>query len=285
MSTGTYSPTRKEVLCWLISAAVFVAFISLGIWIHGHIMNGLHDKQRLYQTAIKTENGEEFNYSIDTRQGNIMTYGTFTFVDYVKFPEMKKQFSQVTRTEEEYTRHEEEVCEDVYDSEGEVVGEDCHTEVSYSWDYNGSNSLEGQKVKLFSREYSTSQFAFGSSRGIDASEIVDGADGHYWYPKGKGSCIFSWGECADEGDIRYRYSVRDGSIAGSIFVNTSQGYIKPAEGNGAIRVQGDSIESRVKSVETEAAWATGGFIAVWVILTLAATAGVTYWWWSIVYGY
>ena len=278
MNIGTYSLTKKEALLWLLSAAVMVAFISLGIWIHGNIMNGYHDKQRLYQTAIKTENGEEFNYSIDTRQGNIMTSGTFTFVDFVKFPEMKQQFSKVTKTEEEYTRHEEEVCEDTYDSEGNVDGETCHTEVSYSWDFNGSDTLEGQKVKFFEREYPSSMFRFGSERGIDASEVIDGIEGHYYYPNGIGSCIFSWGECDREGNIRYYYSVRDGAVSGSIFVNTSQGHLKPAEGSGAINVGSDTIEEKTKKAATEAAWVRGGFIALWVILTIGATIGVTALW-------
>lgn len=207
-----------------------------------------------------------------------MTSGTFTFVDLVSFPEMKQKFSQVTKSEQEYTRHEEEVCEDTYDSEGNVTGETCHTEVTYSWDFNGSESLQGEKVTLFGREYSSSTFSFGSGRGIDASEIVDGADGHYWYPKGKGSCIFSWGECDREDNIRYYYSVRDNSVSGSIFVNTSQGYLKPAEGSGAINVGSDTIEGKLKAVESQIAWSSGGFIFLWVLLTIGATIGATVLW-------
>ena len=259
-----------------MSAAVFVAFTSLGIFLHGKILHGLQDRQRLYQTAIKTENGDEFNYSIDTKQGNIMTYGTFHFVDFVKFPEMTKKFSQVTRTEEKYTRHEEEVCEDTYDSEGNVTGESCHTEVSYSWDYNGSDSLEAKKVKFFGREYSTSMFALGGGSTIDASEIVKGAEGRYWYPEGdKGESFFGFGG-ADVGDIRYHYDVRGATVTGSIFVNTYNG-LKAAEGD-VIRLEKASIDDRVKQVATEANWASGGFIFLWIILTLGTTAGVTYWW-------
>lgn len=296
MNIGTYSLTKKEALLWLVSAAVMVAFISLGIFLHGKILNDTHDKQRLYQTAIKTKNGEEFNYSIDTRQGNILTYGTFHFVDFVKFPEMTKEFSQVIKTEEEYNRHEREVCETHYetetqyetvtDDEGnttteavevEVPVEECHTEEYYEWDYNGSETLEGQKVKLYEREYPSSMFAYGSSRGINASEIVNGATGQYWYKNGdKGEGFFGIGG-ASVGDLRYRYDVRDASVSGSIFVNTSQGFMKAVEGN-IIRVHRESIEERVEKINTEAAWASGGFIALWVILTIGATIGVTALW-------
>jgi hypothetical protein len=265
-------------LWWLISATTAVAFISLGIFVHSRILDGLYKKQHLYQTAIRTTDKEQFNYSIDSKQGNILTYGTFHFVDFVKFPEMKKSFSMVEKTKERYTRHEHEECDT--DEEGNETN--CHTVVEYTWDYAGRERLEGKKVKFFDREYNTSQFAFGSIRDIDAGEIVDGSVGHYWYPEGdKGYKFFGFGG-NNVGDIRYKYSVRDETVTGSIFINTYSGF-QSAE-NGIIRVDKASIEERVKNVTIEAKWASGGFIVLWTLLTIAATVGVTYLWFSKVHG-
>ena len=280
--------------------------VSLGVWLNNKILEGTYEKQRLYQTAIKTSDKDEFNYAIDSRQGNVLTYGTFTFLDLYKFPEMDKEFAYVQKTKEEYTEKEREVCEThyrtetqtqtrtEYDADGnayeveyevevEVPYEECHTETYYEWDYVESDTLESKRVKFMEREYNTSQFHFGFTRSIDASEIIKGATDRYWYPDGKKeSNFFGWGGHS-VGDIRYHYDVRDTQVSGTIFVNTYNGTLEPAE-SGGLNVSSSSIEQRVTDASTQATTAKWAFFAVWTLLTIGATIGVTYLWWQAVYG-
>lgn len=302
MNIGTYSASRKEILYWLITAATFVAMIGLGVWINNKVSEGTYEKQRLYQTAIKTTDKGEFNYSIDSRQGNVLTYGTFTFLDLYKFPEMNKEFAYVQKTKEEYNRHEREVCETYYrtetetrteyDTDGEpyeveyeveVPYEECHTEEYYEWDYQGSEQQESKRVKFMEREYNTSTFHFGFTRSIDASEIIQGANDRYWYPEGKKESNFFGFGGHSVGDIRYHYDIRDTQVSGSIFVNTYNGTLEPAE-SGGLNVSSSSIEQRVTDASTQATVAAWTFGIFWTLLTIGATIGVTYLWWQAVYG-
>lgn len=276
MNIGTYFNNKTNFLYWLLSATILVVFISLGIWLHEKVIDSSYERQKLYQTALKTQDKDEFNYSVDSRQGNVLSYGTFTFIDFVKFPEMNKEFSKVTKTEERYTRHQHEEC----DTDEDGNDTNCRTVVDYSWDYNGRETIEGQKVKFFDREYNTSKFSFHSDRSVNASEIIPGAN-EYWYPEGyKGEGFLGFGG-ASEGDLRYEYDVRDNSTVGSIFINTYKG-LNPAENN-IIEVSDKTIKERFDSVIAEAQIAGIGFIVGWTLLTLCATGGSIYYWWVKVY--
>jgi hypothetical protein len=92
-----YSTNKKLALSLaVVAGAVFL--ISIGVWIEGKIVDGAERKAQMYQTAIQTKSDNEFNYSIDTKQGRILAEVTVNSVDKVKFPEMNKEFSKVEKT-------------------------------------------------------------------------------------------------------------------------------------------------------------------------------------------
>lgn len=253
----------SKFLLWLVPGVVLVAFISLGIFIHGNIMNGSDQEKRLYTTALQTKNDDEFNYSVDTKQGNVLAYGTFTTLSGVKFDEMDKTFMAVVRYKERYTRHTREEC--TTDSNG---NESCYTKVYYEWNIIGSDKKEAPKVKFAGREYDTALFYF-SLEGIEASEFVKEAD-RYYYPGGKPGF---WG--ANEGDIRYWYQIVPEEVRGSILVNTSDGGLKSPTG-GKIGVSDLPVKERVERVKKNATTKSVVFIVAWSILTLGASAGAGY---------
>ena len=282
MSTGIYSRNKALILLWLIPAICLTIFISLGIWITEKVVNGAEQELRLYTTALQTKNDTEFNYAIDTRQGNILTWATFESVDSVKFDEMNKSFMSVSKTKEVYTQHEREVCETHYrtetrmvlDEDGNYVTETyevpydvCRMETYYTWDWDGTEEKSVDKVKLAGRTYDKKLFSF-SDRSIDASEIIKGQTGHYYYPEER---FLNW--FASEGDIRYYYRVTELKIIGSIFVNTNNGNLA-AVGGGAISVSGTSVAARIKNIETSIAVKKWLFIIPWTLLTLVVTGFV-----------
>ncbi len=259
MSTGIYSRNKALILLWLIPAICLTIFISLGIWITEKVVNGAEQELRLYTTALQTKNDTEFNYAIDTRQGNILTWATFESVDSVKFDEMNKSFMSVSKTKEVYTQHEREVCST--DSDG---NEHCHTEIYYSWDWHGTETRSVNKVILANRTYDKKLFSFQDAF-IPASDIIQDETDRYYYPKKR---LLGW--FASVGDIRYYYVATELKVVGSIFVNTSGGTLVSATG-GAINVSSVGISERIKNIETSIALKKWLFIIFWTLLTLFIT--------------
>lgn len=258
MNIGTYSTNNFSKLLWLVIVAVAVFFFSTGTWVYNKVLDGSDQKVRMYQTAIKIEDEKQFNYSIDTHQGNILAWGNFEAVEPAKFAEMSKKYLAVEKVTERYTRHESETCWT------DINGfEQCTTTVWYSWDWFSSTKVESPEVKLNGRTYPTNLFHFTLKR-VHASEIIPGATNEYWYPHKKDWLIFT-----SEGDIRYAFNVVDIKTAGSILANTSGGALRPAEGS-KIAVSNKQVSERVKEAQNAANASKWGFIIAWTVLTIGA---------------
>lgn len=281
---------NKKKLAYIGTAIVASLFIYLGFPISNAILNNAEENARKYQTAIQIKDDGQLNYSIDTKQGYLLAYVTVSKVDEVKFPEMNKAFAYAKKTKERYTRHEREVCETyhrsetntrtVYDSEGnastetyteEVPYEECHTEEYWTWDYQESWEETAKEVSVAGRKYPYSLFNI-KTQSIDASEIINGANGHYVYERTKGG-IFgrAWLSSDTEGDIRYSYSIANLPQAGTIFADTTS-YFKPVYG-ASFALHGQSAESMVEGAVNAAQTQKTVFIVLWSILILGIIIG------------
>lgn len=258
MSIGTYSNKNFKLLIWLIPLAVFVFMSLIGLWLLGKIVDRSEQDFKRLNTAIQIQNDEELNYSIDTKQGNILAPVVIKSVDTVKFSEMNKEFIVVERTTERYTRHETKSC----DSDG-----NCITTVYYSWDSWGNNKVESKQIELAGRKYSTSGFRFALT-GIKAKDVVPQAKGDYWYPDGE-----TW--WTSEGDIRYYYKVIHDKTKGSIFANTSSGYLT-AHDSGKIEVKNETVKEVISKAESSGRLIKFFFIFFWIIITILATGILIY---------
>ena len=270
---ATYLANKKRLLYLaVVAGAVFLIFI--GIPIKYAIMDGAEQEARLYQTAIQATDDTQLNYSIDTKQGNVLAEVTVKSVDLVKFPEMNKSFSKVEKREQTYTEHEREVCETTYDSEGNAVGEECHTETYYTWDTTDNWELSGSQVEMADRKYPISLFAL-STRGVDASEIIDGQDGHYVYERTKGG-IFgrSWLSSDTEGDKRYSYNILELPKSGTVFLNLSES-VQPVFGN-KVELRTKKPAELVTDAHNSAQTKSTVFTVFWVVLVLAELGGLGY---------
>lgn len=247
---------------WLVSMAVAVISICLGVWIYNKVLDGSDNKLRLYQTSIKVTDADQFNYTVTTKQGNVMAYGQFKGVDLVKFPEMNKSFTYVRKVREEYTRHES--CST--DSDG---NRSCTT--YYSWDYSGDDEKVASQVEFMKKKYNTSLFDFHDRDRPDASTIIKGETKEYYYPE-RGNW-FGW---ESEGDTRYYYEVMNPTFMGSILVNTYDGTLKNAEGNGKITVYNQTVDQRLDGAKGEAVFVKWLFIITWTLLTIGLVAGSVY---------
>lgn len=284
--------TNKKWLLTLAVAAGAVFLMSIGIWLEGKIVDGAEQNARTYQTATQTKNDREFNYSIDTKQGNIFGNVVVRSVDLVKFPEMKKEFSRVEKTMERYTRHTREVCETKYrtvtkfrtvpDGEGgytsetyeeEIPYEECHEEVYYSWDQVDHWELEAKEVTMADRKYPIGMFSL-PTRSIDAREIIEGATGKYVMVEADHWIDIDWLDSGKEGDVRYSYDVLELPQSGTVFLNVSEA-VRPVHGS-KISLSSTSAEQQVTDARNAADTQKTIFRVFWALLVLAELFGLGY---------
>jgi hypothetical protein len=278
--------TNKKLLLSLGVVAGAVLLIAGGIGIHNALTNGAEENARLYQTAIQTQNDNEFNYSIDTKQGNVLAEVTVSPVDLVKFDEMNKEFVKVKKIKERYTRHERTVCETKYRSETrtrsvydsatqsystetyteQVPYTECHQETYYSWDQIDKWEKSAKEVDMAGRKYSIGLFSLGT-QGIDAKDIIPGETGKYVREDVDSWLDIGWGD--SEGDIRYGYSVLSLPKSGTVFLNVTEG-VKPVFGR-LIDLQGKKPATLVteaqKAAETQGTvftWFWGFLVILWL---------------------
>lgn len=254
---------NKKLLLHLavVAGAVFLVFV--GIPVRYAIINGAEQEARMYQTAIQTTSDEQLNYSIDTKQGRVLSPVTIKAVDKVKFDEMNKKFVKAEKREDTYTKHYRTVC--TYDSDGNV--KECHQEKYYTWDRTDSWDLSAKEVDMAGRKYPINLFAL-STRGVDASEIIDGADGHYTYERTKGG-IFgrAWFSSDTEGDKRYSYAVLELPKSGTVFLDVSE-RVQPVLGN-KVGLHSQKPDELVTGAQNSVQVKSTVFTVLWVILILS----------------
>ena len=252
----------------IIVVLIAIVMLPLGYAIKGAIDSGGEANARLYNTAIQATEQDRFNYAVDSHQGRVITNGTFTANEPVKFEEMNKKFAHVEKGREEYTRHEREVCTE--DSEG---NESCHTEVYYTWDYAGGDDVTSPTLTLYGRKYPTSLFNIdGYERSVDCSEFMPQVD-NGWFGSKKG-CNGHYNYI--DGDTRYWYRIVDTSFAAGFIADASDGNLKGMSG-GQIGLHNKSVEQMIEDANN---YHLGGniFIWFWWLLVLGIMGGAAYAW-------
>ena len=136
--------TEREILASTIIIAVMMI---LGFVIAGRIDTWQIQKNQEYNTALQITDPEQFRYGMDTSVGNAFVYGKLEAVDPVTYPEIGGEYLYVEKEEEHYNRHERMVTEK--DSEGK---EHTRTEVYWSWDHYGSESIHSQRIRFLTVE-------------------------------------------------------------------------------------------------------------------------------------
>jgi len=258
-----YSNYNKRLLFWLIPIALAAFFISTGILIHNKILDRSDKLSRLYTTSIKVKNADEFNYSIDTKQGNVFTEGLLTTDTPVKFDEMDKSFLIIERYREKYIERTE-----TYSCGTSDAPRTC-TRTVHEWDADGEEKLKSYEVEIHNRVYSTDMFDFSPQK-IKASELIEGTKSYY-YPEGEPSGFFG----DSVGDIRYYYKVIRNHSFGSFLVNTSSGLIAPISSK-HIKVWNSGIETIINESNKKATFSKWAFIVVWTLFSFGIGGFIIY---------
>lgn len=234
-----------------------VVFVGLGFLITKAIRDNQYETAQLYNTAVQATETDRFNYAVDSRQGNVLTRGTFSAVEPVSMPEdVRGEYFRITKYEERYTRHTE-----TYQCGTEENPRTC-IRTYYTWDGHGSDVLQTPTLRFHERIYPTSLFSFSGSRAVGCGDFMKSCNGGYHYDDD------SW--WASEGDLRWSYRVRDLAFDGTILVNTLDGTLRPLSGQ-TIDIKNEDIATILKQVNST----TGAsvFFVCWMVIVIGAHIG------------
>jgi len=196
---------------WIIGIAVAFIVTAIAIITYQPIQTKMIGDIKQYEQSLKIDNNsDQFIYAIETNVGDVLSYGKFLSLQPQSIPELIGEYSIIEKVTEEYTMHIDLVC--TTDGDG---NQSCHTETSYSWDYDGSEYFKTNQYEFLGYIFLDSEiqglnlFRRNMNENNIALEYVDRLKGNYIYKENKrGTSV---------GDIRYRYDVLPTEFSGSLF--------------------------------------------------------------------
>ena len=127
--------TKREMIAGI--SIVAIMFL-IGVVISREISDAQLEKNEIYDTALKIDSQDLFEYGMRTSVGNSFVYGTLKAVESVGYPEIFGEYAYIRKVKEEYTKHERQV-EHTRTVNGKT--ETYYTTEEYwTWDYVGSES-------------------------------------------------------------------------------------------------------------------------------------------------
>lgn len=137
---GDFEITKREVLA---SVSIIAIMLLIGMLLSAKISNWQMDRNEKYNKAVKIENNTDlFQYGMDTNVGNAFVYGELKAIDTVTYPEIGGKYMYVKKVKEKYTKHTRRVAHKSGDHTYYT------TETYWTWDYAGSEDIEGKEVSF-----------------------------------------------------------------------------------------------------------------------------------------
>ena len=189
--------TLREVL---VSIIIVLLMAAAGFMISEKISSKLDERNEEYEQAVKIENDRElFEYGMRTNVGNAFVSGTLKTLDPVSLPEIDGEYSSITKTKEEYTKHTKTVTD--YDENGEVEG--YHEEVYYTWDAVGHENYYATKISFLDVEFDYGKIEFPEQSYLTTIKVSS--------------------------DVRYAYRVCETEFNGTIYTKLGDNTITRAD--------------------------------------------------------
>lgn len=154
---------KREV----IASVVIIAFmLVVGFIIDGQIRQRLLEKYQEYDTAIQTDDKEQFEYGMRTNIGNAFVYGELKTIDPVSFPELKEQYSFIKKEEQEYRNHPKKVKKKYKDSNGKERTKTV-IEDNWTWDTMRSEKKTATRISFLDVEFEYEKIPFPYSHQVE----------------------------------------------------------------------------------------------------------------------
>ena len=119
----------------ILSVGLLGLAILIGLFITNCISDAINESNLKYEQTIQIQTADEFQHCLNTNIPSVFSYGEIKSNESVGFDYIGYDYMYARREHEHYTRHEEEVEVDDYDSDGNKIGSHTETHVYYSWDY------------------------------------------------------------------------------------------------------------------------------------------------------
>ena len=227
--------TKRECVA---SVTIVAVMMIIGFLVAGRIDSWQIQKNSEYYAALQITDLEQFRYGMDTSVGKAFVYGELQAVDPVTYPEIGGAYLYVEKVEEHYNMHTRTVTET--DSKGHTH---TRTEVYWSWDYYGSESIHSQRIRFL-----TIEMEYGKIKSPSAKYIARVQES-------------SW--------VRFNYYAVPAEYRGTIYTYLRDGSIS----DNSEMLANTDIETALKAKTTS--W-IGVFWLIWIILTGAVTYGFCY---------
>ena len=227
--------TKRECVA---SVTIVAVMMIIGFLVAGRIDSWQIQKNSEYYAALQITDPEQFRYGMDTSVGKAFVYGELQAVDPVTYPEIGCAYLYVEKVEEHYNMHTRTVTET--DSKGHTH---TWTEVYWSWDYYGSESIHSQRIRFL-----TIEMEYGKIKSPSAKYIA---------------------RVQESSGVRFNYYAVPAEYRGTIYTDLRDGSIS----DNSEMLANTDIETALKTKTTS--W-IGVFWLIWIILTGAVTYGFCY---------
>lgn len=157
-----FTITKREIIA---SISIIAVMLLIGVLISSKISEHQMDKNEMYNKAVKIEDGELFQYGMDTNVGNAFVYGDLEAVDTVTYPEIGGEYMYVEKIKERYTMHTRQVAHT-----RTVNGKTktyYTTETYWTWDYAGSEDKTCKEISFLGHTFSSNKINLPSEEYID----------------------------------------------------------------------------------------------------------------------
>jgi hypothetical protein len=142
--------TNIEITTREVVIALIFAIISLGIGFYvGNRMGIWQDEHNAkYNQAVRIDNDStQFAYAFKTNVGHTLAYGTVEAIGSVTDNGLGGEYMSIHRVLEVYTMHSRLVCT------GSGKTRSCHTQIYWTWDYNGAKDWAVNEVKFLGKTF------------------------------------------------------------------------------------------------------------------------------------
>ena len=226
---GDFEITKREILT---SISIIAIMLLIGLLIGDKIADYQRDQNEVYNKAVKIESQEIFEYGMRTNVGNAFVYGDLEAVDTVTYPEIGGAYMYVEKVEEHYNKHTRRV------SHTRTVNGKSQTyyttEVYWSWDYAGSESLACEEISFLGVVFDANKIEIPGDHYIDTIK--------------------------ESSHVRYKYYGVDAHFSGTIFADLRDNTIQ----DDTPFYDDLTIEETVRRLESGVM--LGVFWIVWVVL-------------------
>lgn len=154
---------KREVIA---SVVIISLMLVIGFAISEKIRQSLLENYQIYDTAVRIDDKELFEYGMKTNVGYAFAYGELKTLDPVSYSEVSGNYSYIKKEEQEYRKHYRYVEEEYKDSNGKK-----HTrtkkEEYWTWDTMRTESKTATKISFLDVEFAYEKIPFPSSHHIE----------------------------------------------------------------------------------------------------------------------